>query len=950
MKKILSFILCTLMVLAIVPVSVFMVSAAAGDVKTIYFNEFDTSLNLTGGSTGGSLETSTSKDSSGALYYADSKGMSLGGGKTWTEPVELDNNSGELVVKVRYYCGKNNGPALTINGVEIAGGTSAGNPTIGGVDVAGAVKQWRVINLTVTISDLSAGVASVKMVDPWTTYTGTVTIGAISDSITLKLGAFGNTWNVDSISVTQVEAAAVEPDPTPVIPTDLFSTGEKAYSNAAGQSNTYTVKANGTDGLITIVFSYPQTSWQRKANIFRVNGKTLLLGNGSSGNPGYSLGDSSTVYSTWSGRTITVVIDPLTGDATVSDNVSHSSTANVGAIGDTFTLTVGEDYANSWTLSGLTVTQVAGKIPGGEPAQDTTEREEASYFYTSFNQTGRWEAQGDLFSVPGVGTNTSTGVDGSNTYMVFPTNVGTDGNAYFFGNENIAYPANSVLSLEFMLETLPAAGESVAFLKDRISAKNHISVYGADDGKAYVGSNTSGAQNKYLEVEAGVWYSVQIFFGENEGSELNAPIYAKKRADNIYTYVGRTCSKIVGAKYGRDILLEGAALEYCIDNIRVDTRVDNIAVKVTGYQKTVVDGDKYNVRFIASVIDLYEGQENVGFEVTSTEHGKSWNKETTTVYKSITANYGTKSVKASVIGGKYVTAYAITGIPAELGTVELVVRPYVTINGVKVYGSAITVNVNPITEIPEEETLVKKAVLLLGQSNMAGRGDVNSVEKIDDDRIYMMRNLNWMKMEEPIFTDKVTAGVGPAASFAKAYVETYDETLGLIPGAVGGTSLAEWAVGGTLYNNAVAMVKKALDDGTEIVGILWHQGEADTMNNSYSTELKAIVDALYVELGLDAETVPFIAGELFEVGSAEESRDFACYPGKVNQHLHSLEGVIPLYAVVSGVGFRHIGDQAHLDAPSARVLGYRYFEAYYELVEGTDCPYEYSEDLDSYLK
>ena len=97
-------------------------------------------------------------------------------------------------------------------------------------------------------------------------------------------------------------------------------------------------------------------------------------------------------------------------------------------------------------------------------------------------------------------------------------------------------------------------------------------------------------------------------------------------------------------------------------------------------------------------------------------------------------------------------------------------------------------------------------------------------------------------------------------------------------------------------------------------------------------------------------SVPFITGELFEQGSAEENRDFICYPTKVNQHLASLADDFPLYSVVSGKGLRHIGDQTHLDAPSARVLGYRYFEAYYELVEGTACPYEYSEDLDSYLK
>ena len=252
------------------------------------------------------------------------------------------------------------------------------------------------------------------------------------------------------------------------------------------------------------------------------------------------------------------------------------------------------------------------------------------------------------------------------------------------------------------------------------------------------------------------------------------------------------------------------------------------------------------------------------------------------------------------------------------------------------------------SKVPEKEDgPVKKAVLLLGQSNMAGRGFVTSVEKIDDDRIYMMRNLEWIKMEEPIFTDKPNAGVGPSSAFAKAYVETYNENLGLIPAAVGGSSLAQWAVGEDLYNDAIEMSKEALRTA-DIVAVLWHQGESDTTNNSYSDQLKTIITALYEELGLDLETVPFITGELFEQGPAEEYKDFICWPDKVNQHLYSLEDDFPLYTVVSGKGFRHIGDKAHLDAPSARVFGYRYFAAYYKLVEGKDCPYEYSENLDDY--
>ena len=668
MKKILSFILCALMVLAIVPVSVFMVSAEAGDANTLYANEFDTALNPNGGSKSGDVTIETNEGAQNGTYYLDTKGMRLGGGASWTEPVALDNNSGELVIKMRYYNNNNNGTALSINGVAIAGGTSSGIPTIGGVNAAASAKAWRVIDLTVTITDLSTGEATVEMKDMWASYSGTATVGKITDSITLKVGSFGNSFKVDSLTVTQVHVEEEpdqpdQPDPEPEIPTDLFSTGAKSYQNAANQSDTYTITPNGTAGDITLVLSYVQTNWQRKSSILKINGKTVFWGNGAQSNPGYSLGDDAAVYNTWSGRTVTVVIDPLTGDATISDGVGNSATTNVGVIGKTFNIVVGQDYAHSWNLTSLTVNQEAPAAP---------------------------------------------------------------------------------------------------------------------------------------ETERNVW--------------------------------------------------------------------------IDGYQKTAIDGGKYNVRFVAGVGELVAGQELIGFEISVPAQGKSWDKVTSTVYNSITANYGTKTVLASAIGAKYITALAITGIPEELGVIEFVVRPYTVINGETVYGTAVTVSVNPHAESSEEEALVKKAVLLLGQSNMAGRGDVNSVEKIDDDRIYMMRNLTWMKMEEPIFTDKPTAGVGPAASFAKAYVETYGETLGLIPGAVGGTSLAEWAVGGTLYNNAVAMANKAIAEGTEIVAILWHQGESDTTNNSYSDQLKAIIDALYVELGLDTEAVPFITGELFEQGLAEENR------------------------------------------------------------------------------
>ena len=44
--------------------------------------------------------------------------------------------------------------------------------------------------------------------------------------------------------------------------------------------------------------------------------------------------------------------------------------------------------------------------------------------------------------------------------------------------------------------------------------------------------------------------------------------------------------------------------------------------------------------------------------------------------------------------------------------------------------------------------------LMVGQSNMAGRGDFGEVPVIEDARMLMLRNGHWVPMSEPIKTDK----------------------------------------------------------------------------------------------------------------------------------------------------------------------------------------------------
>lgn len=74
-----------------------------------------------------------------------------------------------------------------------------------------------------------------------------------------------------------------------------------------------------------------------------------------------------------------------------------------------------------------------------------------------------------------------------------------------------------------------------------------------------------------------------------------------------------------------------------------------------------------------------------------------------------------------------------------------------------------------------------KSVLLIGQSNMAGRGYLYEVTPIYNENIFMLRNGRWQMMTEPIHFDRSVAGAGPAASFAQASVLIKINKLDLFP-------------------------------------------------------------------------------------------------------------------------------------------------------------------------
>jgi hypothetical protein len=213
--------------------------------------------------------------------------------------------------------------------------------------------------------------------------------------------------------------------------------------------------------------------------------------------------------------------------------------------------------------------------------------------------------------------------------------------------------------------------------------------------------------------------------------------------------------------------------------------------------------------------------------------------------------------------------------------------------------------------------------ILVGQSNMAGRGAVDSISKLTDPRIVMLdRNGEWVPATDPLHFDKPDiVGVGPGLAFAKEMLAGNNKNvrIGLVPCAWGGSPVRVWEpdsayLTGHPYDDAIRRGKIAMRSGV-IKGIIWHQGEAD--NNAsgiqqYTNKIRVLIERFRKEF--NAPNLPFVAGEIGRFGK----------PTPINKVLDELPAHIPYTLTVSSEGLKDKGDKTHFDTPSARELGKRY--------------------------
>lgn len=217
--------------------------------------------------------------------------------------------------------------------------------------------------------------------------------------------------------------------------------------------------------------------------------------------------------------------------------------------------------------------------------------------------------------------------------------------------------------------------------------------------------------------------------------------------------------------------------------------------------------------------------------------------------------------------------------------------------------------------------------ILMGQSNMSGRGEITEEYKNESNpRVLMLdKNNQWVQAQHPLHFDKSVAGVGPGLAFAiKMANKNPGIKIGVIPCAVGGTSIRVWKPGGYdsatkkyPFDAAVIRIKEAMKSGI-IKGMLWHQGEADSKPEAaaqYLPQFKTLVERIRT-LTHNA-TLPVVAGEL---GRYREQVEI------FNEVLKKIPEFIPYTALATSEGLVDKGDHIHFNSPSSETLGERFAE------------------------
>ncbi|MCF8381592.1 MAG: T9SS type A sorting domain-containing protein [Bacteroidales bacterium] len=216
--------------------------------------------------------------------------------------------------------------------------------------------------------------------------------------------------------------------------------------------------------------------------------------------------------------------------------------------------------------------------------------------------------------------------------------------------------------------------------------------------------------------------------------------------------------------------------------------------------------------------------------------------------------------------------------------------------------------------------------LALGQSNMAGRADIDdNTDPIEgawllNDEDVWIPAVNPMNLYSNIRKDAEFQLLGPSYAFAKTMAEYIDKPICVIVNARGGTSLSAFSEGGEYNQPMMDRIRKANDFGT-VKAAIWHQGESNSSSfGSYLTTLNKLVVDIREAVN---SNLYFVAGQLGPWGTKYEL---------FNNNLTTIQSFVDNADYAINERLWHLGDETHFNTPSQLLLGSRYAQKVLESV------------------
>jgi hypothetical protein len=233
-------------------------------------------------------------------------------------------------------------------------------------------------------------------------------------------------------------------------------------------------------------------------------------------------------------------------------------------------------------------------------------------------------------------------------------------------------------------------------------------------------------------------------------------------------------------------------------------------------------------------------------------------------------------------------------------------------------------------ELPAKQNVW--AFLMAGQSNMAGRGDVEPADTIPHPRILTINQNNEIVIaKEPLhFYEPTRTGLDCGLSFARTLLKSVPDNVSilLVPTAVGGSSIQQW-LGDSVWRDVHLLMnaKHRASKASEVSvfkGILWHQGESNSNTGLDIEKHAGRLTSLAVLLRdfTGDKNLPFLIGEL---GSF--SRDPKPFEA-LNRQLRAYSKTDKNSAVIETNDLPHNGDNLHFNSEAQRKVGERFAQTF----------------------